>query len=87
MYSAVLFAFSAVILFEDKLRAVWTTAVLLGIGYLGWGFSQTRGVPDEKVTDQMMDWIHSGVFLIVGGLVLFGVWFIMDIRRRMPPQR
>lgn len=84
IYAAVLFAFSAILMTRDALKAIWTTALVLGAGYLAWGFYQTSGVPDSEVTSVAMDYIHSGLGLVVFGAVTFGIWFFLDIRRRMP---
>lgn len=84
IYAAVLFAFSAILLTRDALKAIWTTAVVLGAGYLAWGFYQTSGVPDTEVTSAAMDYIRSGLGLLLFGTIMFGVWFFLDLRRRMP---
>lgn len=84
IWSALLFGLAAVLLCQQKLRAFWVTMLCMGNGYLAWGFAQTSGVQDVDVTPMQMSWIYSGLTLIGVGLVLFGVWFMLDIRRRMP---
>lgn len=87
LWSALLLGLSVVLLAEQKLKAFWVTMLGIGNAYMAWGFAQTSGVPDKDITPLEVDWIMSGLTLIGVGLVLFGVWFFLDLRRRMPVQR
>lgn len=84
LYSAALFGLSAVLLFDDKLRALWVSQLIIGIGFLAWGFASTSGVPDADVTSVQMDRIYSGLYLTLVGLGLSAAWWYRDIQRRMP---
>lgn len=84
MYIAALFALSVVLLFEDKLKALWVSQLVIGIGYLAWGFASTSGVTDADVTSVQMDRIYSGLYLTLVGLGLGAAWWYRDVMRRMP---
>lgn len=84
MYAGALLGLSVVLLFEDKLRALWVSQLVLGVGYLAWGFAHTSGVPDSEVSVSQMAWIYSGLYLTLIGIGLGAAWWYRDVMRRMP---
>ena len=82
IFTAVLFMFSAAMLFDSKFLATGWMSVAIGLAYFSWGAYNTHGKLEVNPSEPQKMWL--GVGLVAFGLLLLALNWFFNIRREMP---